>query len=307
MILVTGAGGFIGNELLSCLKKEGMQVLPVFRSIEFACDKDRAALDLTSPEHITLLEKSIERPDTVVHLAGRVEIKLDKNREGGLPVPGPENIYEIYTSNVIGTANLLRYCLNSGVKHIVFASSQAVYGIPVSENITEKTPCNPLEHYALSKVCCEEMLRLAPAEKISVTILRFPGIYSDKRKKGTVFRFCKDALEKREIRVKSDISLPFDVLHISDVVSAFLCAIKNQPRGYSVFNISSGEPNSLNLLADRIAGIVSGCTVYYAGTPQPVIRLDPSKANLILGWQARSPETRLRHMLDVIPHDRCTL
>lgn len=306
MILVTGAGGFIGQALVQYLKEHHVRVLPAYRSKEFASDTERVFMDLTSPEHVTLLEQSIERPKTVIHLAGRVEIRLEKNRDGtgDLPVPGPENYYGIYESNVTGTANLLRYCLERGVGHLVFASSQAVYGMPHSGIITEETPCNPLEHYALSKLCCEEMLRLASG-RMQVTVLRFPGIYSDTRREGTVYRFCRDALERKEIRVTSEIPLPFDVLHIDDVIKAFFCATRRERiHGFSVFNISSGEPDSLDLLADRIAGMVPGCTAHHAETPQPIIRMDPSKAGRELGWQPVSPETRLRHMLDVMRRDR---
>lgn len=305
MILITGARGFIGSNLVEHLQSNGESPVSVIRAPELQVDKDRIFLDLNSRDHFLALKKQGIVPDTIIHLAGHIEISLKKHPGDtcAIPVPGKENVSEIYRSNLLPTVNLIEYCLEMGVRHFVFASSQAVYGIPASERITEDSPVNPLEHYAMSKVCCENILRLASSNGLSVSVLRFPGIYSEKRKCGTVYRFCRSAHESRSIKVISDIPLPFDVLHIDDVLDAFSRVISKRPAGYSIYNIGSGEPNSLDLLADRIASLKPGIQVIHAECPQPAIRLDSSKAKATLGWEAKPTNLRLNTVMESMCND----
>jgi UDP-glucose 4-epimerase len=305
MILVTGARGFIGSSLVSQLRRQNKNVMSLSRSHEFGILDDKVFLDLNAVDHIRLLKKWDIVPDTVVHLAGHIEIALMRGSSDtcSVPVPGIENLSEIYKSNILSTVNLLDYCLDVGVRHMVFASSQAVYGLPASESVTEETSPNPLEHYAMSKVCCENILRLGSSRRLSVTIFRFPGVYSEKRKSGAVYRFCRSALDSGLVRAESDFPLPFDVIHLDDVLDAFSRAIESPPEGYSVFNIATGEPNNLNILAGKIAGLVPGCRVEETICPQPVICLNSTKAKRMLGWEAVPTASRLQQVLDAMQHD----
>ena len=135
-------------------------------------------------------------PNTIIHLAGHVEIALraKPHTQNAFPIPGNENISQIYTANVGATANLLDFCLSMGVRHLIFASSQSVYGMPHSNPLTEETPCMPLEHYAMSKLCCEQLLQIGVNQGLVVTIMRIPGVFSETRQSGVVFRFCQQAV-----------------------------------------------------------------------------------------------------------------
>lgn len=305
MILITGAGGFIGSSLVTRLAEQGFDVTGLLRSEIFRKEADHIFLDLTSDEHLKLLKNLDIQPDTLIHLAGHIQIALkpDKNDASRPPLAGDEDLPALYRSNLLSTVNLIEYCKHAGVKHMIFASSQAVYGLPSMERVTEETPCKPLEHYALSKACCERALCLAASDSMAVTVYRFPGVYSEKRESGTVFRFCRSATKTKTIRVTADLPLPFDVIHIDDVLDAFLCAVTSKPQGFEIYNIATGEPNSLNLLADRIAGLVEGCRVEHAVCPQPVICMDPEKAYRRFGWRATPSTVRLRQVLDAADHD----
>jgi nucleoside-diphosphate-sugar epimerase len=305
MILITGARGLIGNGLVSRLEKKGIPTISVVRSNEFSTVDNTWSVDLCNPDHIKKMEGVPQTPDVVVHLAGHIEIALKKRIDNPKsdPVPNKENLYEIYANNVINTANILQYCLEKHIKHIIFASSQTVYGIPDSQVVTEDTPLKPLEHYAMSKVMCEKILKFAENESISVSILRFPGVYSEVRKSGAVYAFCRNAIFNKKIDVVSEIPLPFDILSREDVLDAIECAIAARPQGCEAFNVASGEPCSLNILADTVASLVPGCLVTHANTPQPIIQLDSTKAYRILGWKAKPVTERLKSMLDSIHHD----
>ncbi|MDD5523581.1 MAG: NAD(P)-dependent oxidoreductase [Kiritimatiellae bacterium] len=265
MILVTGAGGFIGSNL--CVRLN--DAVPLDRSYDIT---DPACFDNLSLQ-----------PKIVVHLAGYIEINLDADRE---------NIWKIYDVNLMGTVNVLGYCLKAEVKHLIFASSQAVYGMPMSRPLQEDSPCKPIEHYANSKLCAEQVLRTCWGVK--TTILRFPGVYSEKRKSGIVYNFMKQALNEKKIQTGIDCPLPIDVIYLEDVLNAFEATALTGKAG--CYNIATGEPCSVNILADRIAELVPGCKVEHSKVKQPVVQMDIRKAMKDLGWKPQ--QDGLQKMFD---------
>ena len=263
MIYITGATGYLGRAVTAYLDKAGIKF-------------QRCTADITRDglKHIYL--PPIE---TVIHLAGYINISL--------PSPATTGLGELYSVNVLGTANVLEFCLTRGVKNLVFASSQSVYGMPGARALTEATPPAPMEHYANSKYCAELLLQVA--EGIDINVLRIAGIYSEDRQAGLVHDFCRQA-RSGHIEVTGD-KIPLDIIHIDDVVQAIYQTI-NHRAGYSCFNIATGEPCSLSILADTIARI-AGCSVTHNEVTQPVVQLDVERAKKRLGWQAESLESRL--------------
>ncbi len=303
MILITGAGGYIGQHLQVRLIDMGLHAMPLYHAARPQVLDQQWECDLTCPAHFEELKKAIKMPKTIIHLAGYVEIALraKPHTQGTPPLPGKENISKIYATNVGATANLLDFCLSTGVEHLIFASSQSVYGMPQSCPLTEETPCKPLEHYAMSKLCCEQLLQIGAQQGLAVTILRFPGVFSEARRSGVVFQFCQQAVQSGRICVKADYPLPLDVIHMEDVVDAFIKAVSwgGQERGICL-NIATGEPCSLNLLAETIASLVPGFQVKHSKISQPIVQMDSKRAEVVLGWKAQPQSVRLANMLKSI-------
>ena len=304
MILLTGAQGFIGTSLLSRLRDLGEPVIPLHRAAGARAFTDKWECDLTRRDDLMILSSISTAPDTIIHLAGYVEISLRENPQAreAPPLPGPEDVSQTYACNVGATANLLDYCLKAGVRRLIFASSQSVYGMPQSTPLTEETPCVPLEHYALSKLCCEQMLRIGAQQGLAVTVLRIPGIFSEKRQRGLVFEFCRQAIQEKEIRVTTEFPVPLDVLHLDDAIEAFVKAVRYEPPDWTCMNISTGAACSVDLLADEIAALVPGCRVKHGQVSQPVVQMDPTRAETMLGWKAVPRSVRLTSMLEGIGH-----
>ena len=306
MILITGARGFIGRLLHLKLLKMGISAIPLYHTDRLEIDENQWACDLTCSQQLKALGKAVSPPDTVIHLAGYVEIALHANSVAtdAPPLPGIGNIPKLYDANVHSTANVLSYCLETGVKHLIFASSQAVYGMPQSCPLTEESPCKPLEHYAMSKLCCEQLLHIGAQQGLNVTTLRFPGVFGEMRRRGVVFEFCRQAVETGMITAEADYPLPLDVLHVDDVIDAFIQAAAWGGRaGGTCMNIATGEPCSLNLLATAVASLVPACQVKTTQIPQPIIAMNASRAESLLGWKAQSQCGRLKTILDTIKHD----
>lgn len=125
-VAVTGGDGFIGHHVVKRIKdlRHKVSVIDLKRGVDI---RDRTALLDVMTEF---------RPDVVVHLAA--ELGKDAN--------------ELYTTNVVGTANVVIASERCGVKKIVYTSSAAVYGNGVA---SEESRCYPISDYGLSKLLGE--------------------------------------------------------------------------------------------------------------------------------------------------------
>lgn len=296
MIVVSGAGGLVGAQLRKRLTGAGYNVLALTHGAVFDAAADEVSLDLVSPAHCDQLVEHCRGGTAIVHLAGHIAIELAAATDGeGAPRAVAARFAEVYQSNVVMTARMLEVAHAAGVPHVLLASSQTVYGLPSTRQVTEETPLGPLEHYAASKVASELAVGLwARGHGRRATILRFPGVWGRLRRSGLIHSLCRSALQTGCVRVGADHPLPIDVLHLDDVTSAFEAALRRAGAGCRVYNVSTGEPCSLTRLGHEIAALVPDCSVETFGVPQPDIALDAGRAAAELAWRARPRSERLR-------------
>jgi UDP-glucose 4-epimerase len=297
MILMTGGSGYVGSHLVAALRATGQEVRLLRHGENFAAMPDGWRLDLAAPEQVSKLPP--QRASALVHLAGLIDIRLRPNPAGAShpPIPGDAPLAPLYRANVLTTAGLADFCTVRGIP-MIFASSQAVYGMPEKAPLNENTSLRPLEPYAASKAAAEYMLRTAAETGLSATVLRFPGVYGGSRRSGAVCAMVKAALRDRRIRVGAEFPLPFDVLHVDDVVSGILAALDRPAAGWRSFNLGSGEPCSLTLLAEAIAALVPGCIVEPPWIDQPAVWLSTDAARSSLSWAALPRLERLSRFID---------
>ena len=91
--------------------------------------------------------KDIEEIDVVFHQAAIASVTAS--------VQNPEKVFD---SNVRSTMKVIDFCLNSGVKEIIFASSSAVYGDLPNDVLIEDSVCKPTSPYGASKLSVENYL-----------------------------------------------------------------------------------------------------------------------------------------------------
>ena len=128
--LVTGGAGFIGSHLVRALLEEGMKVCVLDNlSVGKRENVPDGAIflqgDICSERDVL---NSLKGVDIVFHEAARVSIRSSV-----------EGFYEDAWTNLMGTVNLLKCCIKSGISKLVFASSMAVYAdsdspAPIDEN-----------------------------------------------------------------------------------------------------------------------------------------------------------------------------
>jgi len=194
-VLLTGAAGFLGSELKTCLTKNGYRVITLGRkNAEIICDLGKS---------IPLIPSNI---DYVIHAAGKAHIVPKTEQEGA----------DFFTVNVKGTENLLAGISQSQskLKSFVFISSVAVYGVSQGIEIDENKALLAEDPYGKSKIEAEGIIDQYCDEKnILCTILRLPliaganppgnlGAMISAIKKGFYFSFGNGMVKKSMVLAK---------------------------------------------------------------------------------------------------------
>jgi nucleoside-diphosphate-sugar epimerase len=177
-VLVTGATGFVGSQVLEQLleRQQQVRVLALPDTLEHVHRRDRVEIVAGSLSDEGALAAATRDVDVVFHLAA---IHLSALRA----IADPR---DLRTVNVDGTERLLRACAVSHVRRIVFTSSVAVYNAapwpsmwPIDEAYPPRTTGEAnLRNYALSKIEAEALIRRAHQEHgIEAVVLRAAAVY----------------------------------------------------------------------------------------------------------------------------------
>jgi GDP-6-deoxy-D-talose 4-dehydrogenase len=256
--LITGGSGFTGRPLAGRLRQDGHDVVVLSHD---AAEPNALTVDLRDFDAITrALTES--RPSTIVHLAG-------------IAAPTHGNIGEIYSANVIGTANLFAAIEIAKIEpRIVVASSAQVYAAPDSEiPMTEEAPLAPKSHYAVSKHATEEIAAIY-SRQFRVIVTR-PFNYTGPGQ-ATSFLVPKIvqhyAEQRREIRL-GNLNLYRDFSDITRVVEAY-ARLVSLPIEPATINICSGRAI---LLADILKTMdeISGYRMRVVNDPSLVRAKEP--------------------------------
>lgn len=274
---MTGAAGFVGRAVIRHLGEHGCEVVPLTRSHVNLLDRER--LDRWADGlHV----------DAVVHLAA-----FSKTRQSAAD---PAYTWAV---NVGGTANLLAAV---SARHVVFASTSAVYGGGYSGPLSEDLRPDPGSPYAASKAAAEVLLRQhAATGACGATVLRLfnvTGGWGQIRDPDRT-RILNNALAtaaglQPHVTINGDGSARRDFVHVHDVAEAVWRALDwATPVGdCRVLNIGSGVGVSMAELV-RMVETVTGRPVpveHHPAVAEPqTLVADVTAAGDWLGWRARLP------------------
>jgi UDP-glucose 4-epimerase len=234
-ILVTGGAGYIGSHVALQLRTRGEEIVVLDNLSTGFRDAVRGApLVVGDVGDRELVERVLNEHgiDTVIHFAAHTIV--------------PESVRDplkYYGNNTCGTRSLLASCAAAGVRHFVFSSTAAVYGMPASGIADEETPTCPINPYGSSKLMSETMLRdLSAATPLRHVILRYfnvagcdpEGRIGQSTLNATLLIkvACEHAVGKRD-RLEvfgSDYDTPDgtcirDFIHVDDLAAAHLNAL----------------------------------------------------------------------------------
>lgn len=299
-ILLTGASGYVASSLIPLLARSH-EVYGLANSKpepETDCGKllrGYFSADITDKNSLENIF-SENKFDVVVHLAAIINTAT---------CISPDDFDNLFKVNVGGTINLLR-CAIKNNSSFIFASSMSVYGIPKRIPVRENDLLEPISPYGLSKLEAENAVKFFYknanlGSNAKAIILRLPGVFGGKRKKGVVAEILRAALEKRPPHLNVQEDLVWDTIHVEEACSAIISAInsigksKNQ---YDVFNVGYGKKIDLLSFAKEVAHILDSKqkpTVNGQGKMVP-FAMDVSKTKKMLGFCPVPLKTRIRKM-----------
>lgn len=303
--LVTGGCGFIGSHMVDRLLAEGNTVRVIDnwstgRPQNLAHVKENPDLtivhaDIRNREEI---ESAFDGVDYVFHFAALADI-----------VPSIQKPWEYYSSNVLGTYNVVDCARQAGsVKKLIYAASSSCYGIPDEYPTRETADIRPQYPYALTKRLGEEtVLHWGQVYGLPVVTLRLFNVYGTRSRTsgtyGAVFGvFLAQKLAGKPFTVVGTGEQTRDFTFVTDVADAFYSAAISDVV-QDTFNVGSGGTYSVNRLCELLGGEVIHIPKR-PGEPDCTFA-DTSKIEKALGWKARVTfEEGVQEVLDHINYWR---
>jgi UDP-glucose 4-epimerase len=269
-VLVTGGAGYIGSHTVLQLVARGERVVVLddlstgFRQavrdapLVVGNVGDRVLVDRLLAEHGV---------DTIIHFAAHTIV--------------PESVsnpLKYYGNNTCSTRSLLEAAAQAGVKHVVFSSTAAVYGIPAAGLASEELPTAPINPYGTSKLMSEWMLRdlcaVTPMRHVALRYFNVAGsdpqgrIGQSTRAATLLVKVaCEAAVGKRQFLSVYGTDYPTpdgtgvrDYIHVEDLATAHLNALDYLRAGGKslIANVGYGHGYSVREVlssVEKIAGL----------------------------------------------------
>ncbi len=300
-VLVTGGAGYIGSHMVLELADAGEEVVVLDNLVtgfDWAID-GRARFETGNAGDIDNVLRLIEKYSVreIVHFAGSIVV--------------PESVtnpLKYYGNNTATSRNLIEAAVKGGVKHFVFSSTAAVYGMTGLAPVVEDTPLNPMSPYGRSKLMTEWMLAdVAATHDITYGVLRYfnvagadPGKRSGQSTPQATHLIkvaCQAALGQREKMdiFGTDYETPDgtcirDYIHVTDLIAAHALLLKHLRAGgeSTTLNCAYGQGYSVREVVETVRS-VSG--VNFRADEGPRRPGDPAsitatgeKVRALLGW-----------------------
>lgn len=299
-ILVTGGAGYIGSHVVRQLGEAGEHLVVLDNlSTGFKQAVTHGELIVGNTGDARCLQELFARfdIDTLMHFAAHTIV--------------PESVAEplkYYGNNTCASRTLLEAALRAGVKHVVFSSTAAVYGVPEGGVASETTPTAPINPYGLSKLMTEWMLRdVAAVNPLRYVALRYfnvagsdpAGRIGQATPKATLLTkvACEAAVGKRDHVAIFGTDYPTvdgtgvrDYIHVEDLAAAHLKALQYLRAGGESTTLNCGYGHGYSVrevigMVEKVAGrsLEKREGPRRAGDPSVLIA-EASRIRETLGW-----------------------
>jgi UDP-glucose 4-epimerase len=300
-ILVTGGAGYIGSHVVRQLGEAGERVVVLdnlTKGFKQAVKGGKLVVGDVGDYPLVSRLLADHQVDTVMHFAAHTVV--------------PESValpLKYYGNNTCATRSLLQACIESHVKHFVFSSTAAVYGIPPDGYAGEETPTHPINSYGTSKLMSEWMLRdVAAVNPLRYIALRYFNV-AGADPKGRIGQAtpgatlltkvaCEAVVGKRShvSLYGTDYPTPDgtgvrDYLHIEDLAAAHLNALSYLRTGGESMTVNVGYGHGYSVrevlrMVEKIAGkpLVIREEARRAGDPAYLVAR-AERVRSVMGWK----------------------
>jgi UDP-glucuronate 4-epimerase len=298
-ILVTGAAGFIGGNLLAKMQEVGISSIGIdsFTSYYSPNMKEKRVNKLGISELVKKIDVCQEddlrrvfldfKPTHVVHLAAQGGVRASKVD------PKPYLL-----SNQVGFLNTLSISEVMGVEKFIYASSSSVYGEGVKAPFKESEQISaPKSLYALSKLSNELIAKHLPMKSTERIGLRLFTVYGPwGRPDMAIFRLLASSLLNTNFELSAGQDLMRDFTFVDDVSKVILdiSSSKNKELSSNIFNVAGGKPYTIKELFKIMEDL--GIDIKVTQKPQDELDLNLTHASTdkIRKFGIAVPETSLK-------------
>ena len=302
-VLVTGGAGYIGSHAVLALLDAGWPVVVI--------DDLSTGFEWAVPEGAVFARGDIADADLVAQLIREHGIGAIMHFAGSIVVPeSVEQPLKYYHNNTVKSRALLESAVSGGVRHFIFSSTAATYGVPAEVPVGEDAPTAPINPYGTSKLMTEWMLRdVAVAHPLNYCALRYFNV-AGADPKGRSGQSTAGATHLIKVAVEAaigkrdhvavygtDYETPDgtgvrDYIHVSDLAAAHLFALERliaEPAQSHILNCGYGRGYSVLEVLDAVdrvtnARIERRLARRRAGDP-PVLVADNRRILATLPWR----------------------
>ncbi len=294
MILVTGAGGFIGSHVVEQLLKEGKEVRALVHYngagrwgfLEgLVSNASRGRLDIVAGDvrDPHQMERMVHGCDAVLHLAALIAIPYSFNAAASY-----------VETNVLGTLNILEACRRKQVRRVIVTSTSEVYGTAQHVPMTETHPLQAQSPYAASKIGADQLaLSFYRSHGVPVVVVRPFNTYGPRQSARAVLpTILSQILAGRSSVTLGNLNPQRDLTFVTDTARAFVAGLDKKGIEGEVIHFGQGSAVSVSELAGMCLKILKkkGRVVIEKGRIRPpksevdVLVCDATRAHQVLGW-----------------------
>jgi UDP-glucose 4-epimerase len=304
-VLVTGGCGYIGSHAVLALRDAGWPVVVI--------DNLTTGFRWAIPDDVPLEEGDVGDAARVAEVLAKHGIGAIMHFAGSIIVPeSVENPLKYYRNNTANSRTLIECAVTAGVKHFIFSSTAATYGIPEVVPVKEDSPKLPINPYGMSKLMTEFMLAdTAAAHPINYCALRYFNV-AGADPEGRTGQSTAGATHLIKVAVEAalgkrasvavfgtDYDTPDgtgvrDYIHVSDLANAHVLALDKlvaDPARSHIMNAGYSNGFSVQQVLDAVDRVTNMKLVRViegrrAGDPDALIA-DNARIKATLPWQPR--------------------
>ena len=275
-LLITGATGFIGAQLVRAARSIGHDVVAT-GSLNSELEQQRA--NRLAAEGISIVAGSLRVPTFAKRLVHGCEavVHLASARRAG---DVPDSYF--FDVNVEATQLLLESCVRARVRRFVYGSSVAVYGSRGRAAVSEDTPVAPDDVHGESKVAAERVVR-SFSDRLETTIARIGEAYGPEDLR--LLKFFKAARRTPALIVGDSRSL-HQPIHVQDLVRALLLAVEHPAASGETF-VFAGPSAITSRDVLRTISATMAAPVWHLRLPfsRKSVSFRTDKARALLGFE----------------------
>jgi UDP-glucose 4-epimerase len=265
-VLVTGGAGYIGSHAVLALRDAGWPVVVI--------DNLVTGFRWAVPEGVPFEQADIGDPQRVGDILETHKIGAILHFAGSVVVPeSVENPLKYYRNNTANSRSLIESAVTAGVRHFIFSSTAATYGIPDIVPVSEDASKRPINPYGMSKLMTEQMLAdVAAAHPINFCALRYFNV-AGADPQGRTGQSTAGATHLIKVAVEAatgkrghvsiygtDYATPDgtgvrDYIHVSDLAAAHVLALEKliaDPAQSHIMNCGYGRGFSVREVLDAV-------------------------------------------------------